>query len=390
MPAPYIIGWEEWVALPRLGLPAIKAKVDTGARTSALHAHLIEPFGPVDAPLVRFAVNPIAGRTDVEVTCSAPIIDRRDVTSSNGERESRYVIATDVTIGPRTWPIEITLTNREKMAYRMLLGRQAINDDMYVDPTSSFRQPRLSYKAYRHMPRLAPVRRTLRIAVLTDDAHAPASLRLIAAATARGHVVETLALDELAIAFDAILPALALGEAHLGHFDIVIPQFEPANRHYAIQVLRQLELMGSKTFNPSNAYMLLFDPVAVRQVLQASGIATHGLDRIEAANAHETSPPPDPITRLLVIGGNAPAALHIQQGHAASTTPHIDWAMQRTAINAARVLKLRLAAVDIAASPAGPCVVAVDAVPRLDLFADQSQEAMEPAIIAEAEARTRS
>lgn len=132
----FIIGWEEWLALPDLGLPAIKAKIDTGARTSALHAHLIEPFGPVDTPLVRFAVHPIAGRTDVEVTCSAPIIDRREVTSSNGERETRYVIRTGVRMGPRTWPIEVTLTNREAMAYRMLLGRQAIQDDMFVDPAS--------------------------------------------------------------------------------------------------------------------------------------------------------------------------------------------------------------------------------------------------------------
>ena len=82
----FIIGWEEWLALPDLGLPAIKAKIDTGARTSALHAHLIEPFGPADTPLVRFAVHPIAGRTDLEVTCLAPLIDRPEGTSSNGHQ----------------------------------------------------------------------------------------------------------------------------------------------------------------------------------------------------------------------------------------------------------------------------------------------------------------
>ncbi len=76
-------GWEEWVSLPELGLPAIKAKVDTGARTSALHAHDIELFGSSKHPKVRFNVHPIAGRDDVSITCSAPLVDRREVTSSN-------------------------------------------------------------------------------------------------------------------------------------------------------------------------------------------------------------------------------------------------------------------------------------------------------------------
>ena len=83
-------GWEEWIALPELGLPAIKAKIDTGARTSALHAHDIEVFGSDAKPKVRFNVHPVAGNEDIVITCSAPIIDRREVTSSNGESELRY------------------------------------------------------------------------------------------------------------------------------------------------------------------------------------------------------------------------------------------------------------------------------------------------------------
>ena len=112
-------GWEEWVALPELGLPAIKAKIDTGARTSALHAHDIEVFGPASKPKVRFNVHPIPGREDISITCSAPLIDRREVTSSNGETELRFVIETTVAMGGRRWPIEVTLTDRGSMAYRM-------------------------------------------------------------------------------------------------------------------------------------------------------------------------------------------------------------------------------------------------------------------------------
>jgi ribosomal protein S6--L-glutamate ligase len=146
--AQFILGWEEWVALPELGLPAIKAKVDTGARTSALHAAFVEPFGSTRAPMVRFGVQPIPRRADVEIVCTARVVDKRAVTSSNGEREERYVIETPLRIGERQWPIEVTLTNRDTMSYRMLLGRQAIAEGVLVDPGASFRQPRLRYKAY--------------------------------------------------------------------------------------------------------------------------------------------------------------------------------------------------------------------------------------------------
>src|SRR5499426_2486988 len=91
---PFIPGWEEWVALPELGLPAIKAKVDTGARTSALHAFYAEPFGPTRTRKVRFGVHPMPDRDDVEIECTARLVDQRQVRSSNGEREQRYVIET--------------------------------------------------------------------------------------------------------------------------------------------------------------------------------------------------------------------------------------------------------------------------------------------------------
>jgi ribosomal protein S6--L-glutamate ligase len=93
-------------------------------------------------------VHPIPRRADVAIVCTAPVIDQRLVTSSNGERESRYVISTPIRIGNREWDIEVTLTNRDAMSYRMLLGRQAIGDGILVDPAASFRQPRLRYKLY--------------------------------------------------------------------------------------------------------------------------------------------------------------------------------------------------------------------------------------------------
>ena len=145
---PFILGWEEWVALPELGLPAIKAKVDTGARTSALHAYYVQPFGSARSRKIRFGIHPVPRRDDISVECTARLIDRREVRSSNGEREQRYVIETPIRIGDQEWPIEVTLTNRNTMTYRMLLGRQAIADGILVDPASSFLQPKLRYALY--------------------------------------------------------------------------------------------------------------------------------------------------------------------------------------------------------------------------------------------------
>ena len=150
---PLILGWEEWVALPELGLAAIKAKVDTGARTSALHAFYVEPFGAARTRKVRFGVHPVPRRDDVAVECTARLVDRREVRSSNGEREQRYVIETPIRIGEREWLIEVTLANRDMMVYRMLLGRQALPRDVLVNPSSSFLQPQLGYKLYEQKAR---------------------------------------------------------------------------------------------------------------------------------------------------------------------------------------------------------------------------------------------
>ena len=131
-----IIGWNEWAALPDLGIEKIRCKVDTGARTSALHAFYIEEFEENGVKRIRFGLHPNQGDTDTEVHCVADVADVRDVTDSGGHTDSRYVIATSVVVGDRSWPIEITLTNRDTMRYRMLLGRTAIIDNFVVDAGS--------------------------------------------------------------------------------------------------------------------------------------------------------------------------------------------------------------------------------------------------------------
>ena len=185
-------GWEEWVSLPDLGVPAIRAKVDTGARTSALHAFDIETFGKKSAPMVRFTLHPIPGRDDVVIHCSAPLKDRREVTSSNGEKELRHVIETTLDVAGQRWPIEVTLTNRDGMASRMLLGRQAMKDHINIVATDRFLQPELSYDVYDTLThREAIPERTLRICVLSRENNY-STRRLVEEGEKRGHTVEVI------------------------------------------------------------------------------------------------------------------------------------------------------------------------------------------------------
>ncbi|MFO7603349.1 MAG: RimK/LysX family protein [Gammaproteobacteria bacterium] len=128
-----IIGWREWLALPELGIDKLRCKVDTGAKTSALHAFYVEPFEKDGTPMVRFGLHPDEKSTDIEQHCEAAILDQRSVTDSGGHVEQRYVIQTRIVLGYESWPIQITLTNRDTMKHRMLLGRAAIMDNFLVD-----------------------------------------------------------------------------------------------------------------------------------------------------------------------------------------------------------------------------------------------------------------
>lgn len=132
------LGWREWVGLPDLGLNSIKAKVDTGARTSTLHAFELETYSEHGKPRVRFKIHPIQKDTDTVVTCVADIVDERFVTDSGGHKEQRLIIMTSLSIGDWSWPIEMTLTARDNMMFRMLLGRTAMKGIAMVDPSRSY------------------------------------------------------------------------------------------------------------------------------------------------------------------------------------------------------------------------------------------------------------
>jgi len=133
-----VIGWREWVSLPDLGVQHVKAKVDTGARTSALHAFYVHPYKKRGELRVRFGLHPYQNNTSYAVECDAHVIDHRNVTDSGGHREKRYVITTHLDLAGNIWEIEMTLTNRENMKFRMLLGRTAMTKRVVVDPGRSY------------------------------------------------------------------------------------------------------------------------------------------------------------------------------------------------------------------------------------------------------------
>ncbi len=132
------VGWKEWASLPDLGIEALEVKVDTGAKTSAIHSFDVQPFEKDGVSYVRFGLHPDRHSFEQEIYCEAPVSDQRVVSDSGGHKEERYVITTPITLGDQTWPIEITLTSRENMAFRMLLGREAMRNRIVVYPESRY------------------------------------------------------------------------------------------------------------------------------------------------------------------------------------------------------------------------------------------------------------
>ncbi|HSR62661.1 MAG TPA: RimK/LysX family protein [Gammaproteobacteria bacterium] len=144
------IGWKEWIALPELNIPAIKAKVDTGARTSSLHSYHLETYREKGIDMVCFSLHPLQKRTDIEIVCTAPIVDTRVVRDSGGHAEERHVIETNLRMGEHEWTAEITLTSRDDMLFRMLLGRTAIvSGGFLVNPARSYLHGKKLKSTYR-------------------------------------------------------------------------------------------------------------------------------------------------------------------------------------------------------------------------------------------------
>jgi ribosomal protein S6--L-glutamate ligase len=269
-----VIGKEEWCALPDLNLPAIKARIDSGARTSALHAENIHIYKSRGDQWVRFDINPLQKDRRTVVHCRAPLVEERDVKSSSGHTERRPVIEAKLKLGEVVQNIQLTLTNRDSMGYRMLLGREAMQGRMLIDPEKSFLQGMLSEIEAKEFYRGRTGKEGgLRIAVLASNPELYSNQRLMEAGRERGHNMEFINIQHCYINISAEEPEIHYrGTEILAPFDAVIPRIRPAITFYGCAVLRQFEMMGAFCLNSSIGIARSRDKLRSLQMLASKGI----------------------------------------------------------------------------------------------------------------------
>lgn len=269
-----IVGSEEWCSLPQLNLPAIKIRVDSGAKTSALHAVNIIPISKNNEEWVSFEVHPIQNDGKTTIHCEAPIIDKRKIKSTSGLSEMRYVIKSLISLDKKTWEIELTLTNRDSMGYRMLFGRQAMAGRILVDPESSFVLGDLTsydiehyYKLYLKEPS------GLKIGLLASNPELYSNRRIIEAGEERGHHMEFLNIKDCYIKLDGKQPEMHYrGGRILNDFDAIIPRIKPSITFYGCALTRHFEAMGVYTLNSASAITKSRDKLHSLQILINNGL----------------------------------------------------------------------------------------------------------------------
>ncbi|MBO6825278.1 MAG: 30S ribosomal protein S6--L-glutamate ligase [Sneathiella sp.] len=300
-----VVGWDEWVSLPELGLHAIKAKVDTGARTSSLHAINIEPYDKDGVTRVKFLVHPLPDQPEVEIKCDAQVIDKRDITSSNGESEERYIIRTPFSLSGQEWPIELSLTNREEMQYRMLIGRSTMSGRMLVDPDRSMLCGELSPAVYDQIEGENGNQRKLKIAILSREPENYSTSRLVDAAVSRGHSVDVINTTRAYMNITSKRPEIHYQGGILPQYDAVIPRVGASVTFYGMAIVRQFEMMGVYTLNTAEAIGCSRDKLFAHQLLARAGI---GMPVTGFAHS------PSDIRDMLKSVGKAPLVLKLLEG----------------------------------------------------------------------------
>ncbi|MBA4276036.1 30S ribosomal protein S6--L-glutamate ligase [Flavobacterium sp.] len=269
-----ILGSEEWCSLPELGIPTIKARVDSGAKTSALHAINIAPFKKEGQNWVKFDINPIQNNVKTVIHCEAPLVDKRIVKSSSGFREERYVIQTNLEIGNSNWHIEMTLTNRDSMGFRMLLGREAMSGRVLVDPEQQYLLGQPTNDSLKEVYKNSEKASSgLRIGLLASNPELYSNKRIMEAGEMRGHEMHFLNIKECYMKLDAKTPEIHYrGGIILNQFDAIIPRIRPSITFYGCALTRQFEALNVYCLNSSTAITQSRDKLFSLQLLLQSGI----------------------------------------------------------------------------------------------------------------------
>jgi ribosomal protein S6--L-glutamate ligase len=302
-----VIGKEEWCSFPELGLPAIKARVDSGAKTSALHAFNIHGYEENGERWVTFDIHPVQDNRTVVQNCRGRVVDRREVKSSSGQKEKRHVIRTPVALGSETWDIEITLTNRDSMGYRMLLGREAMVGRTLIDPDASFcLGTKTSEELQTIYPSRSPRKDGLKIVLLASNPDLYSNKRLIEAAEERGHDIRFINLSQTYINISSVRPEVHYrGGELLENVDAVIPRIKPALTFYGCAVTRQFQSLGCFCLNDATSIAQSRDKLRSLQILSGSGIA---MPTTGFANS------PVDTNELIKMVGGAPLIVKLLEG----------------------------------------------------------------------------
>lgn len=302
-----IIGSEEWCAFPTLDIPAVKARVDSGAKTSSLHAYNIQPFEENGKSFVRFEVHPLQDNRSVSVQCVAELVARRNVKSSIGEKEQRHVIRSTVTMGEESWDIEITLTNRDTMGFRMLLGREAMRGRMLVDPEASFRLGEKSDAEARSLYKMPKAKQTgLKIALLASNPELYSNKRIIEAGQQRGHEMLFIDIKQCFMRLNASNPTVHYrGGEILKDVDAVIPRIRPAITFYGAAVTNQFAASGAFCLNTALSITRSRDKLRSLQLLVENDI-----DIPITGFAHS----PLDTEELIRMVGHAPLVIKLLEG----------------------------------------------------------------------------
>ena len=269
-----VVGREEWCGFPALGIPAVMARVDSGAKTSSIHTFNIQAFKKDGAPWVSFEVHPLQKNRKVVVRCEAPIVDRRIVKSSSGISERRYVIRSVLNIGQHNYEIELTLANRDSMGYRMLLGREAMNGRMLVDPASSHVLGEIpSQQIDQYYGQVEQQKSGLKIGLLASNPDLYSNQRIMEAGDERGHEMFFLNIKHCYIKLDAATPEIHYrGGRVLNDLDAIIPRIRPSMTFYGSALTRQFENLGIASLNSSSAISKSRDKLFSLQLLLNSGL----------------------------------------------------------------------------------------------------------------------
>ena len=269
-----IIGSEEWCVFNELGIPAIKARVDSGAKTSSLQAANIKIVNRGANEWVKFEVSPLQENRSIAIECQARLVDRRMVKSSSGISEVRLVIKTPVTIGDSTFDIELTLANRDTMEFRMLLGREALNERFIVNPAVNYQLQDFDDTEVNKM--YAPYfkeKSGLKIALLASNPLLYSNKRLMEAAEARGHEIVFLNVEQVYMKLDAHSPEIRYRcGTILKDFDAVIPRIKPAVTFYGCALIRQFKNLGVYCQNSAEAITQSRDKLFASQLFSNNDI----------------------------------------------------------------------------------------------------------------------